>query len=363
MKKLSLLGMCLVLAPLAIHGQKMALQRAIKLYQTNNLTKAEKEITVAIQPPFSSIDEWAKTLNYYFHIKADLYGARDVLPSHLHELASMMTMYAKCKEIDKELKYTPSMTTKAEAMAQVLIDMSDVEYKEKHYDSYLTIMDFYVMMLEKMEKHDGLHYAYIAKVNAQAGHENRAIYYWQKMIDIDYEADHAYKEMLTFLYGAHKYDEVDKLLGKAKEAHPESTLFMEIEILRLMDRELYFRAKTLAEETLQKDPNNLDVVFLLGLINHEFQDPEGAVDLFLKVAHHDDDHFETHLELGKYFWSTKEEEGHLNLAKHYLEKAENLNPSDSSMLRLLRRTYFELNDLTNYHRVTVKIDGAITSTD
>ena len=336
MKKKTTSLICLVLLTFTLQAQKMSLHRAIKYYNAHDLIRAEKEITNAVQPPFSSKEEWAKATSSYIMIKTDLRGTTVALPDNLHEITNILSVYSQCLKADENGAYASIARKKINTIAQNLLELSYPEYNEKHFDAYLTIMDFYVLLTETLGETHGEQYAYIAKASTKAGHFTRAIYYWHKMININYMADHAYKEMLSLLYSMNNYDEVDNMLNEAKNAFPNSMLFAEVEILRLMDRDLMFKAKKLAEATVDKNPTDLNVVFLLGLINSKFKDHDEALESFLQVAHNNDEHYETHLELGKYFWTTRNEEGHLSLARHYLEKAELINPNDDAVLGLLR---------------------------
>lgn len=355
MKKQLLIIAYTTLVSISLNAQKMSLQRAEKFYKSNDLIRAEKEMLRAVQPPFSSVEEWSRILNYDFLIKADLYFTNESLTSNLHKLTSLVTTYSNCEKVDTIGLYLPKMKNRLISISQVLLDISESAYKKGKYTEYLTLMDYYMIFSEKLSDDTALNYAHIAQANDRANHKRRALFYWRKMIDADHNVQHGYNEMLSILHGMGEYDEVDELLNEVKEVFPGNFSFAKFEIMNLMAKDLTFSAKKLAEQTVKEDSDNIDVVFLLGMLNSKLKNHDEALDSFLDVAHADSAHFETHMELGKHFWITKYEDGNLVLAKHYLEKAEALNPDNAELLELLKNTYLELRDNDNFFRVNQKL--------
>ncbi len=324
---------------LHVFAQNGDLKRAIKHYHSQNFGLAEKEINQALNEPFSSDDEIAEAM-YYFHlIHMKTYGSVDALRGHVHvtekiaEAYSIYTSKAKAKVSEMEeglIKLT-----------HLLVEIADDQYKAKNYLEYFYTMDHIGLLLETSGEPTGDYIEKLAEDATRLGHQMRAIRYWYQMIAKDYKKEYAYKELLSMLYNLKKFDQVDDLLKKAKKDFPETYSFAEVEILRYVDKEMKFTALQLAKKVVAKDPNNLDVMYLYGLLNSHHNEHDEAFSSFIKVAHMKTDHFETNRELGKYYYRFSNEEGHLDLAMKYLEKAYSLQPEDSITRNLLHHVYLE----------------------
>ena len=344
MKKLSLIS-AIIICVINVQAQRTDLRQAIKHYNSKNYGLAEKEIDRAIKASFSSTQEISTAMNYYFLIYADVYCSKEALPNNLERLGKIADAYRICKKNDTEGLYLEVLTQRVNEIGAMLLQIADTYYKKNNYTDYFFAMDYFSHFMELIDVQCGQHYAKLSKTATALGFEQLAVKYWYKMIDASYNKEYAYKELLSMLYNLKKYDRVDGLLSRAKVDFPASTSFTEVEVLRFMDKGMKFSALQVAKRTVEKDPNNSDVIFLLGLLNTQHNEHEEALDSFLKVAHMKTDHFETHFELGKYFYRFSNKEGHLDLAKKYLEKAYSLKPHDSLTRTYLHDVYIQSGDV------------------
>lgn len=344
MKKLTL-TLAIITCAIGIDAQSTDLKQAIKHYNSKNYGLAEKEIDRAIKSSFSSTHEISTAMNYYFLIHTDIYSSKEALPNNLERLGKISDAYRICKKNDSEGLYMEALTQRINEIGAMLLQIADSHYREGRNTEYFFAMDYFTHFMEMIDVECGQHYVELSTTATALGFEQLAVKYWYKMIEAKYNTEYAYKELISMLYNLGKYDRVDGLLIKAKADFPESTSFSEVEILRFMDKDMKFSALQLAKKTVEKDPNNSDVTFLLGLLNTQHNEHDDALDSFLKVAHMKTDHFETHFELGKYFYRFSNKEGHLDLAKQYLEKAYSLKPQDSLTRTLLHDVYLESGDV------------------
>lgn len=318
------------------------LKQAIKHYNAKNLGLAEKEIEDAIQTSFSSQAELGEAMFYYFSIKADLYCTKENLADNVDRLGKMGDAYVTCSKNDPENKFIPLLNTQVEAISVLLSDRATTSYASRNYLEYFHVLDYRLSFLEMIDRENGKEYQELAKHADMLGLTPLKIKYLKKMIKSDYHERYAYRELLASLYEIEKYSEVDVLLKEAKQAFPGVSDFAESEIKRLSDRELKFSALQLAKSTVESDPSNAPVTYLLGVLHASLNEHEEALSNFQKASKLDPTHFATQLELGKHFYKFGSQSGYLDSARIHLEKAHVLNQDAEIAKELLNDIYTEL---------------------
>lgn len=338
MKKLALLLTILSLSAPAF-AQNSDLKRAIKHYQSQNFGLAEKEINEALNESFESDQEVAEAMYYYYLIHMKIYGSASVLKENVHiteKIAESYTIYTS-----KDSLHTAEMEDGLIQLSHELVTVAEKQYVSKDYSGYFYTMDHIGLILETIGESTGDYIEKLAEDATRLGMQKRANSYWHQMIEKNYKSEFAYKELLSMLYNLKKYDQVDELLKQAKADFPSSLSFSEVEILRYVDRNMKYTALNLAKKVVASEPNNLDVMYLYGLLSAQHNEHDEALSSFIHVAHMKTDHFETNRELGKYYYRFSQEEGHMDLAMKYLEKAHSLQPEDSVTKDLLHHVYLE----------------------
>lgn len=331
----------LVLIPSILSAQNADLKKAIKHYQSNSFKSAEKAIDKAFEKPFISDEEEIEARYYHFLILSKVYGTEKKLKGNVAITQNLSDSYKVYLEKDDQKKYLKEIENGLFHLSNLLVEIAHDQYQEKQYDDYFFSMDHIGIILEAIGEPTGEYMEIMAENATKIGDRQRAITYWHKMIDRDFRSEFAYKELLSMLYNLKEYNEVDELLSKAKTDFPSSTRFAEVEILRYMDKGMKHSAFQLAKKVSIADPENVDVVFLYGLLSTEHNEHDEALASFIKVAHMQTDHFETNRELGRYYYRFNNQEGHMELALKYLEKAHSLNPDDKVTKELLYTVYLE----------------------
>ena len=323
-------------------AQKTDLKQATKHYHAKNLGLAEKEIERAIATPFSSEEQLGEAMYYYFVIKADLYATKDNLAQNVDRLGKLGDAYRTCIKNDKEERFIHRLNERVEEISVLLEDLATTSYASSNYLEYFHVLDYRLAFLEMIDKENGREYQELATHAGMLGFNPLKVKYLKKMIQSSFNEKYAFKELLACLYDLEKYDEVDDLLEEAKEQFPNTDEFAAYEIKRLNDRNLRFSAIRLANEVLKRDPNNVEVNFLQGVLNSDQNVHEKALSSFQKVAKLDPSHYENQLELGKYFYKFSSQKGNLDSAKVHLEKAYTLNKDEEITKELLRDVYMKL---------------------
>lgn len=332
----------LIYLSFSAYSQGSDLKQAIKHYTAKNLGIAEKEIEQAIQTSFSSQEELAEAMYYYFVIKADLYCTKENLPNNVDRLGKIGDAYATCSKNDTEKRFIPLLNERVEQISTLLEDQATNAYASKNYLEYFHVLDYRLAFLEMIDRENGKEYQELAEHASMLGLNPLKIKYLKKMIKSSFNEKYAFKELLASLYEIEKYEDVDNLLKTAKQQFPQTDEFAAVEIKRLNDKKLKFSALQLAKEVIGRDPKNTEVVFLFGILNSSLNEHEEALSSFQRVAQLDPSHFETQLELGKYFYKFSSQTGHLDSAKVHLEKAYTLNQNEEITKELLHDVYMKL---------------------
>ncbi|MEO9484368.1 MAG: hypothetical protein ABJG47_13005 [Ekhidna sp.] len=320
-------------------SQNVDLKQAIKHYDSQNFGIAEKEINQALTQPFTSDEEVASAMYYYFLINMEIYGSTEALQNNVElteKIAEAYTIY-----IQKEQTRKTEIAAGLVRLSHLLVDIAAKQYESEQHSEYFYTMDHIALLLETIGEDTGDFIEKLAEDATRLGRDLRAMSYWHQMIIKNHKKEFAYKELLAILYKLEKYDQVDQLLSDAKNDCPNSNRFAKIEIMRYTDKGMKYSALQLAKRVVTEEPNNLDVVYLYGLLSAQHNEHDEAFSSFVKVTRMNEDHFEANRELGKHYYRFSNQEGHLNLALKYFEKAYALEPKNTEVRDLLHSVYLE----------------------
>lgn len=306
------------------------------------MLEAEKEIDKASKSSFSSNEEIAEAMYYFFLINADIYNSADALKGNEKKIAEMADAFKQCAKYDREKVYLPILTERALGLENLLLEIANANFKSEDYSHYFKIMDYYILFGEMLDNNIGEVYIELAENAEKLELSQRSIIYWYKTIQSNYQKEEAYKELLHSLYGMKEYSQVDDFLKQAKQDFPNSKAFASVEIKRLIDKDLIFSALKIASEIIEKDSSNVEIIYLHGFLNSELNEHELALNSFLKAIDLDPEHFKSQFQIGLHYFKFANKEGHLNLAKSHLEKAYILNSADDMTRSLLHDVYVEL---------------------
>ena len=343
MKK-PLLFACAVVFSFTLLSQNSDLKRAIKHFHSHNYGLAQKEINEALKQNFTSDEEIAKAMYYYFQINTKVYHSADLLRDHIDMSEKIAESYTVYLEKSSEATGKEEMRKGLINLSNLMVTIAEEHHTKKNYNAYFYTMDHINNVFETIGEPTGEFIEVLAENATRLGDQLRSVSYWHKMIEKGYKKEFAYKELLSMLYNLKKHDQVDALLKKAKTDFPQSLRFAEVEILRHMDNNMKYSALMLAKKVIEVEPQNADILFLHGLLSSQHNDHDEALESFIKVAHMKTDHFETNFELGKYYYRFNSKEGHLDLALKYLEKAYLLRPENQEAKALLYAVYIENGD-------------------
>lgn len=191
-----------------------------------------------------------------------------------------------------------------------------------------------------------------------------------------------YKNVALILVQQGKSDEAMKAVAQARKENPEDTnlILTEADLyLNLKDFENY---KRLINEALDKNPNNADLVYNLGVISSNSNQLEDAITYYKKAISIRPDYFNAYLNLSevllrgdekyveemnklgtsdkdnkRYAVIKAEREKNFQAALPYLEKAVSLKPENEPAAKTLMSVYNALEMTDKYKALKVKMNN------
>ena len=331
-----------ILSGLSVNAQSADVKKAIKHFELRNLSLAEKEIEQALTYAFEDSQEYSEALYFYFLIKSELRFDESSIEDNLEALPKLADAYIQCFENDKQSIYREELKMRMQQVDSHLETLSNQAFEQRAYLKYFYAKDHQLKLRETIGKRVGEDYESLASQAETLGFGSLGIKYWKHLIKVGYNDEHAYKKLISSFHKIKKYEQVDKLLAEAKAKYPYSNQFAATEMLRLLEKDMTFSALQLGKRSIQNDPQNIEVRFLLGLVHSKLNEHRPALEHFLKVHEENADHPYVNLELGKHFYKFSNQYGHLEKARGFLEKAYMLNPRDTTAKMLLHDVYVEL---------------------
>lgn len=191
-----------------------------------------------------------------------------------------------------------------------------------------------------------------------------------------------YKNVALILVQQGKTDEAIKAVADARAQNPDDTglLLTEADLyIKLNDLDSY---KRVVNQALEKDPNNKDLIFNLGVVSSNSNQLEDAIKYYKKVISIDPSYFNAYLnlsevmlrgddkfvdEMNKLTTSEKdnkrysvlkaEREKNFNAVLPYLEKAVELKPNDEPAVKTLMSVYNALEMTDKYKALKAKLNN------
>jgi tetratricopeptide (TPR) repeat protein len=215
----------------------------------------------------------------------------------------------------------------------------------------------------------------------QAGEDDTVIDWLTEYLKKGGKSSDAYV-MLFSTYRDKKKDNAKALeiLKEARQKFPNNAEFAKYELNIYITNKQYDLAKNMIEADLKANPNDKESLYLLGELNKEMKDTEGAKQAFQKAFDLDPTYFDAIAGLTDLIWldakAIKDEMGKLGITKPemakrqaldkqyveklktylpYVQKCEKLQPDNINILYQLLNVYTDLDDQPNIALVKKKL--------
>jgi tetratricopeptide (TPR) repeat protein len=188
-----------------------------------------------------------------------------------------------------------------------------------------------------------------------------------------------------YLYMANIYQRMEDQEGylaivkEGREAYPEDADLIVYELNYYLQNQKFEEAKNNLLLAIEKEPDNKQLYFSLGVVYDNIGNPEEAIKAYKKAIEIDPDYFDAAYNLGAFYFNrgvemnneaneiedndkykAKREEAKAEFSKGlpHLEKAHELDPSDMGALASLQQLYATLNMTEKYQKMKDKLEAA-----
>ncbi len=345
-------------------AQNKNVNKASRFTDMGRLAEAEEFINMAIENE-KTMDK-AKT----WHTYGEVYNAilnDSTYESEKDALAEAAKGYRKAMELENN-ETAPYYFMSSQAIENLWgghLNDGVTYYQEGQLDKALEELELCAVV----KPEDTTAYLYAASIALEKSDFEKAIEYYNELIDLDYTTPSIYNGYI-FALGRTEAPQ-EKILETIQQGlaeFPGNVELLRQQVQFYLDAGRKQEAITSLQETIEKDPENPMLYFNLGFLYDEAEDKEKAIEYYEKSLEYQEDFFEPLFNIGVIYYNmgTKkineansltlteyrkngkalEEEGKVffKQAMPYLEKAAEIRQEDLVTLETLQSIYFRLQE-------------------
>lgn len=386
MKKLTFVLAVVLLASSATFAQKEKkpkINNALKNMQEGNLAEAKEEIDLATEHEKTKDD--GKTWYY----RGLIYAVIDTTNSDLADgaLETAMESFKKADELEKGSSgyYVTGANGLPELKEQQIENLwgaylnKGVTYFQAE-ESEDAVKNFAKCAIVKPQDTTAYLYAGLA---AQSGESyDTAIKYFKKYFEVGGTGEDVYASMI-YITGTIKEDKEGALemVREARQKFPSNTTFPKQEIDLLIQLDKVDEAKTGLLETIEKEPDNPQLYFSLGVMYDQLKEVDNARDAYEKSLEIDPEFYNSRFNLAVMFYNEAVEvvkeknalgitaadqkkakelqvkvDEKLKSALPHWEKLYESNSEDQTTLETLKYIYVQTKQMNKAEEIQAKMD-------
>lgn len=395
MKKILLGALLFLLTASFGFAQKNKVQSAFNYYKEpyKQFDKAVEAIDAAI------LDEqtgtWAKTWYYKGLIYSALFESEEYGKLCNNCLLTAYEAFEKSLELDPKNEWVDEINAIRIPYISYHTFNNGIKYfREQNFKDALTAFE----LVQKTSPEDTsaiLNSAYSAD---QAGLKDKAIIYYQKLVDMHYKDNNVFLSYTTLLNHDNKMEKALQIVREGRKIFPDSLNLMLSEINILLSTEKNVEASQLLDAAISKDPGNPNLYLVLGSTYSHLGDPKDdtgkelvkpanskelltkAEQAYIKGIEISPDNYEINFYLGALYFNLgaelansannikddklyeqekKNYEDRFRQAQPHLEKAMEFNPKSSqddmnlfeNTITSLKEVYVRLKELEKYEKI------------
>jgi len=339
-------------------AQNATLEEAILLYKRRSYPAALVAIDqVKRNPNFAkNPNVW----NYAMLINDKMMGKAYSFQDTTDYVLNLIEAYKNCRFLDQDNKFTHKSNALMKKKTIFFKHKADWELAKGKTSEYYKAQKLYILCLKGHGKSSAV--ANLSMARTYRGHKeyDNALMTYNDVISLDYEVVQTYTEALAMLNDANRREQSDSLFAVVLQRFPGNVSFRLIEITDLIDRNLYFKARTITRELITENKSNSELQYQLGLSNMRLNLQEDAIESLEDCLDINTNHYGANYEAGLYYLNQGISTGDNSLlmkSKIALEKCESIQPEDDKLLEMLRDLYLEIRDMENYQRINTKLDN------
>lgn len=372
MKKLLLLCTVMVCLTTVTMAQKSKVQTALNYFKYGDLDKAKIAITEAAENPSTS--GMPKTWYYKGQIYQALYKHEKYGSLEPNALMIAYEAYNKALELDPKYEFAPEINQSKLVVANLLFTHGVELFNAKKYDE--AGVQFENVL--KINSNDTLAILNAALSAERSGGKARAKEHYNKLIAMNYRDPKIY----IFLGNLYKADSDSAMalstIQKGRTAFPADNNLVIEELNMYLFGGKNKEALESLSVAIQGDPNNASLHFAQGTVFDKLNMKTEAAGAYKKAIEIKPDYFDAYYNLGAMYFNEAAEmankandlksntefakakekfEAKFKEAAPFLEKALELNPTDTNTMLSLKQLYARTGENEKYDRIKAKMEG------
>jgi tetratricopeptide (TPR) repeat protein len=373
MKKLGIIIVCIFLT-MGLQAQKSKVQTAWNYYKYDELDKAKEAIDEASKSESSMGMEktwYYRGLIYHKMYKHAKYGNLTANP-----LQEALISYNKALELDPKSENAEDIQKNRILVASQFGEQGGEQYKEGKYAEALSSFE----SILSVTPGDNLVMFNCAISADKAGQKDKAIMYYNKLIDAKYDDVKIYNLLAALYRSSNEETKAYEVVKKGRAVYPSDNGLMIDELNYYLANGKSDEAIVTLEQAIAADPNNPSLYLAQGNLLDKAGQTEKAAESYKKAIAIKPDYFDAYYNLGamyfnqgaemankandippkevaKYEAAKKQFDEKFKEAQPYLEKAWELNPTDVSTMSSLKQLYMRTGETDKLEKVNNALKG------
>jgi len=286
--------------------------------------------------------------------------------------------YLKAKELDEKERYLDKTRNGIALTQNLALNMGIQMYNEKRFEDSRDLFLVAAEGAEKMGVVDTLAIYNAGLAAEQAGDFDTAIREYYKAAETGYNGANMYLYIANLYSKQDMDDKYIEVIQEGRKEYPDSADLILYELNYYLVNQKFDEAKENLLLALEKDPQNKQLHFSLGVVYDNLGEKDGAVAAYKKAIEIDPNYFDAVYNLGAFYFnegveiinvaneieSQKEYEAKIaeaeevfKTAQPYLEKAHELDPEDRGALVSLQQLYARTGDIERATEMKKKLEG------
>ena len=372
MKKLLLLFTVLVCVTGGTMAQKSKIQTAWNYYKYDELDKASVAINEAAENATTS--GMAKTWYYRGLIYQKMYKHEKFAALDPNPLSVAYQSYSKALEIEPDYEFAAEINQNKLVVGNQMFGQGVEYFNAKNYEKALGSFEN-VLSLSPNDTLATLNAAYSAE---RSGNKTKAKEYYNKLITMKYNDPKIY----IFLGNIYKAESDTAMalttVQKGRQAFPadNNLVIEELNIFLFAGKDA--EALESLNVAIQGDPLNPSLHFAQGTVFDKLNKKPEAATSYKKAIEIKPDYFDAYYNLGAMYFNEAAEmankandlksnadyekakvkfDAKFKEAAPYLEKALELNPTDTNTMISLKQLYARTGENEKYEKIKAKMEG------
>ncbi|MGD1846800.1 MAG: tetratricopeptide repeat protein [Salibacteraceae bacterium] len=359
-------------------AQPNKVQNAYMFRGDQELAKAKEYIDAATVHPKTSVK--GKTWLYRAWIYRDIYLSKEDKFKGLHPDPLLESTKAFKKALELGNKSQSEEATKSEyrPLADLCFQEGVNMYNEKNYPRAIKYFERCYNVKMEFEQTDTLALFNIALSADNMKDYDKAIVNYKKCAELGYQGPRPYTNM-AYIYQQQENDDAAlEVLGEGRKKYPNDQDLLTTEINMYLKYNRLDEALNNLNLAIENDNQNSILYYARGTIHNNKKDFENAEKDYLKAIEFDNGYADAYYNLGALYFNLgverndaaaelddqddydaakAEGDKYFQQSLPYLEKAHELDPSNTSTMQSLKTLYARTGQTDKYKEITEKLNN------